>query len=678
MSEFIGTKLTMNLGERSYDIIVKSGSLENLYQFARLDRRVAVVTDSGVPAQYAQMVADQCKDAHIITVPQGEASKSFKILESVLKQMLEFGMGRGDLVIAVGGGVVGDLAGFAASIYMRGIDFINCPTTTLSMIDSSIGGKTAVDLGDTKNIVGAFWQPKLVIVDPDTLSTLPRRHFINGLAEAVKASLLADPELFAIFENGDVDAQIGEIICRSLRFKKNIVEQDETEQGMRKALNFGHTIGHGIEAVKGIKGRRTVGLYHGECVALGMLPMIESKALQKRVRAVYRRLGLPTRTTYDKEKVLAEMLHDKKAQSGQITIIKVPGLGCWRAEIDTVDAQLAALFERRMAAVLQVAEYKRAHGLPVYDAARETAVLEKAAARIQDPALRPYYKDHVQNLMDVAKQYEAVVLGQNRAAYQGVEGAFAHIALRALFPHAEAVSYPTWDEVFDAVERGDAARGVVPFENSHAGDVSAVLDLCYNHPALWVVDVYDLPISQNLLVLPGTKLDQIKSVYSHQQAIAQSETFLRQFGLPATAMANTAMAAKFVAESGDSSKAAIASVETAALYGLEVLVPSINTDGDNTTRFIVLSREKPTGGNRFSLLFTVDNKPGKLGEVIQIIGASGFNMESIKSRPMPHVPFEYYFYVELVGDPTADETAALLRELDRTCRTVRLLGVYTK
>ena len=171
MSDFIGTKLTMNLGERSYDIIVKRGSLENLYQFARLDRRVAVVTDSGVPAQYAQMVADQCKDATIITVPQGEASKSFKILETVLRQMLDFGMGRGDLVVAVGGGVVGDLAGFAASIYMRGIDFINCPTTTLSMIDSSIGGKTAVDLGDTKNIVGAFWQPKLVIVDPDTLST---------------------------------------------------------------------------------------------------------------------------------------------------------------------------------------------------------------------------------------------------------------------------------------------------------------------------------------------------------------------------------------------------------------------------------------------------------------------------------------------------------------------------
>lgn len=332
MSEFIGTKLTMNLGPRSYDIILKRGALENLYQFARLDRRVAIVTDSGVPEAYARRVADQCQDTRIITVPQGEASKSLKTLETVLRQMLDFGMGRGDLVVAVGGGVVGDLAGFAASIYMRGVDFINCPTTTLSMIDSSIGGKTAVDLGDTKNIVGTFWQPKLVIVDPDALSTLPQRHFVNGLAEAVKAALLADPELFSIFEQGDVDARIDEIIYRCLRFKKNIVEQDETEQGMRKALNFGHTLGHGIEAVRGIKGRRTTGLYHGECVALGMLPMIESKTLQKRVRAVYRRLGLPLRASYDKQKVLAEMLHDKKAQAGQITLIKVPGLGCWRTE----------------------------------------------------------------------------------------------------------------------------------------------------------------------------------------------------------------------------------------------------------------------------------------------------------------------------------------------------------
>ena len=349
-----------------------------------------------------------------------------------------------------------------------------------------------------------------------------------------------------------------------------------------------------------------------------------------------------------------------------------------RQEIDAVDAQLAALFERRMRAVVQVAQYKKAHGLPIHDPAREEQVLQKAADRIEAPARRPYYLDHARTGRALARQYEALLLGQNRVAYQGVEGAFAHIALRELFPHAEAVSCPTWDEVFAKVSAGDAAYGVVPFENSHAGDVSAVLDLCYKHTELWVVQVYDLPVRQNLLVLPGASLTGIRHVYSHQQAISQSETFLKQMRLPCTAMDNTAMAAKFVAESGDKSKAAIASRETAALYGLEVLVPDINTDGDNTTRFIVISREKPTRGNRFSLLFTVDNKPGKLAAVIQKIGASGFNMESIKSRPMPHMPFEYYFYAELVGDPAGAESEALLRELDRTCRTVRMLGVYTK
>ena len=338
MSEFIGTKLTMNLGERSYDIILKSGALENLYQFARLDRRVAVVTDSGVPAQYAQRVADQCKDAKIITVPQGEGSKSFKILETVLRQMLEFNMGRGDLVIAVGGGVVGDLAGFAASIYMRGIDFINCPTTTLSMIDSSIGGKTAVDLGDTKNIVGAFWQPKLVIVDPETLSTLPRRHYINGLAEAVKASLLADPELFAIFEKGDVDARIGEIIYRSLRFKRNIVEQDEQEHGMRKALNFGHTIGHAAEKL----GNYT-DLTHGQAVAIGMVAAMRLSALlgNEDLTAplidILKHIGLPTELNYDREAIFNALLSDKKKFGATVNFILVREAG--RAEITPIDAE---------------------------------------------------------------------------------------------------------------------------------------------------------------------------------------------------------------------------------------------------------------------------------------------------------------------------------------------------
>lgn len=326
-------KLTMHLGARSYDIILKRGCLANLHQFTDLThRRVFILTDSGVPAAYAQNLLAQCAEGKVCTVPQGEGSKCLKTYGEVLAAMLDFGMTRKDLLVAVGGGVVGDLGGFCAASYMRGIDFVNCPTTTLSQIDSSIGGKTGIDLGPTKNIVGAFWQPKAVLIDPDTLATLPRRHFVNGLAEAVKAGLIADPALFELFETGDPDADIETIIYRSLLVKKKIVEADEREAGARRALNFGHTIGHGIEAVKGIRGRRTNGLYHGECVALGMLPMIEDRQLQKRARAVLRKLGLPVRTGVDKHKVLDYMRHDKKSAGSTITVIKVPGLGCWRAD----------------------------------------------------------------------------------------------------------------------------------------------------------------------------------------------------------------------------------------------------------------------------------------------------------------------------------------------------------
>lgn len=348
-----------------------------------------------------------------------------------------------------------------------------------------------------------------------------------------------------------------------------------------------------------------------------------------------------------------------------------------RQEIDEVDGRMAELFERRMAAVARVAEYKRRAGLPVLDAAREEQVVKKNAARIRDGELRPYYEDFIRAQMAVSRQYQAHALGRDTVAYQGVEGAFAHIALTRLFPRAQAKSLPTWEAVFEAVERGEAAYGVLPFENSHAGDVSAVLDLCYGH-RLHIVDVYDLAVSQNLLALPGATLADIRRVVSHPQAISQCERFLKSLGLPADARANTALAAKQVAEGGDMSLAAIASAETAELYGLQVLVRDINTDGDNTTRFIVVGRELPTAGDRFSLLFTVDHKAGRLARVIQAIGAAGFNMESIKSRPMPHVPFEYYFYVELVGSAGAPGSQKLLAQLEGVCRTVRVLGIFTK
>ena len=325
MSDFIGTKLTMNLGERSYDIILKNGALENLYQFARLDRRVAVVTDSGVPAQYAQMVADQCKDATIITVPQGEASKSFKILETVLRQMLDFGMGRGDLVVAVGGGVVGDLAGFAASIYMRGIDFINCPTTTLSMIDSSIGGKTAVDLEHGKNQAGCFYQPSLVLCDPSLLNTLPEREYRAGCAEIIKYAMLYSEDFLRELEKTPVREQFERVISVCVGMKRDVVRGDEFDRGQRALLNLGHTVGHAVEACSGFT------LLHGEGVAIGMA-IITRAAVEKglctletlpRLLAVLERYGLPTETDYSLTDILAAAAADKK-RTDDVTKFIVP------------------------------------------------------------------------------------------------------------------------------------------------------------------------------------------------------------------------------------------------------------------------------------------------------------------------------------------------------------------
>ena len=349
-----------------------------------------------------------------------------------------------------------------------------------------------------------------------------------------------------------------------------------------------------------------------------------------------------------------------------------------RRQIDSIDAQMTALFEERMAAVTAVARYKAETGMAVFDASREDAVVARNTARLQNAGLAAYYEDFIRHTMAVSRAYQEHQLSLDKIAYQGVEGAFTHIATRHLFPHSQVLAFASWNEVFDAVTAGTVAYGVLPFENSNAGDVSTVLDLCYKYRNINIVQMYDLPVTQNLLVVPGATLRDIKQVISHPQAISQSDQFLRANGLAAKACANTAMAAKMVAEQGDKSVAAIASAETAALYGLDVLVKNINTDGDNTTRFIVISRENPCSGNRFNLLFTVDNKPGALSSIIQVIGQGGFNMENIKSRPHPGEKFQYYFYVEIEGDPYSRQGMELLSSLQRLCKTVRLLGVYSR
>ncbi len=316
----------LDLKENSYDIVVERGILKKAGEQLNLNRRVLVVTDTGVPSVYAETVAKQCKTPVICTVEQGEASKSIETFSELLHTMLENGFSRKDCVVAVGGGVVGDLSGFVASAYMRGVDFYNIPTTLLSQIDSSIGGKTAINFGGIKNIVGAFYQPKKVLIDPELLKTLPARQISNGLAEAVKMALTSDKKLFEIFENKDINDNIDEIIIRSLNVKKNVVEQDEKESGLRRILNFGHTVGHGIES--------SSDLYHGECVAIGIIPMCD-EALRPRVIDVLKKCNLYKLYDFDWEKIGEAMFHDKKADGDTVCVTTVGEIG--KFEIKTLE-----------------------------------------------------------------------------------------------------------------------------------------------------------------------------------------------------------------------------------------------------------------------------------------------------------------------------------------------------
>ncbi len=305
-----------------YDIVLKRGALENAGKLLNLNRKALIVTDDGVPEIYAKTVAEQCKKPVVVTIPQGEASKQTDNWAELLKAMVENNFTRTDCVVAVGGGVVGDLSGFAAATFMRGIDFYNIPTTVLSQVDSSIGGKTAVDFMGYKNLVGAFYPPKKVIIDPETLKTLPQRQISNGLCESVKMAMTSDKELFRIFEENEItDEILDDIIYRSLLIKKSVVEADEREGGLRKILNFGHTLAHAVESINQMEK-----YYHGECVAIGMLPMC-SDNVKRRLLSVLKKLNLPTALDENADELISACKHDKKAFGDNITVVTVEQIG---------------------------------------------------------------------------------------------------------------------------------------------------------------------------------------------------------------------------------------------------------------------------------------------------------------------------------------------------------------
>ncbi len=310
----------VNIPEHEYEIVIKSGILSEIGKECDLNRRVLVVTDKGVPREYAETVASQAKEPVIAVIDGGEEGKTLDTFAQLQQFMLDNSFSRKDCVVAVGGGVVGDIAAFAASCYMRGIDFYNVPTTVLSQVDSSIGGKTGVNFGGIKNIVGTFYQPKKVIIDPDVLDTLERRQISNGLSEAIKMAVTFDADLFKDIEAMEPTGDIVPIIARAIDIKRGVVEEDEKEAGLRKVLNFGHTLGHGIEV-------SCDGKYlHGECVAAGMTVMCAPE-VRARLCAVLRKFGLPEHAEFDLENAVNAVAHDKKGNGSTISSIYVPEIG---------------------------------------------------------------------------------------------------------------------------------------------------------------------------------------------------------------------------------------------------------------------------------------------------------------------------------------------------------------
>lgn len=316
--------MTLNVLSRNkeieYPIIIERDCLNRINNYLDLkDKKVLIITDNGVPTIYLDALTKQIDNAFVYTIRQGESSKNFDNYKAILEYMVENKFTRTDCVIALGGGVVGDLSGFVAGSYMRGITFYNIPTTLLSQVDSSIGGKCAIDFLGVKNNIGCFNSPKAVLIDPNTLKTLDKRQFNAGMAEVIKMAATSNKNLFSLLRDTKSE-NIEEIIKEALLIKKQVVEADPFEENLRKVLNFGHTIGHAIESINEGK------LLHGECVALGMTYMV-SEEIKNDLLYVLNKYNLPTQIDLDVDKVIDLIKVDKKASGDMVSIVYVEKLG---------------------------------------------------------------------------------------------------------------------------------------------------------------------------------------------------------------------------------------------------------------------------------------------------------------------------------------------------------------
>lgn len=310
-------ELKVNLNENSYSIILGNNILTSIFNYYPLDnKKVLIISDDGVPSFYYEKILKQCKDGYKYIIKSGEESKNIDNYYLINKFLLNNEFTRNDLIIAVGGGVVGDLAAFVASTFKRGLDFINIPTTSLSMIDSSVGGKTAINFEGVKNVIGTFYQPKLVLIDFETLKTLDKRNFNNGLIEALKMGLIKDEEIISLFN--DFSNNIEKIIIKSIENKIEIIEKDEKEKNLRKILNFGHTIGHAIE----INNK----LLHGEAIARGMLYLLNDEIKLKLIK-ILDQLEIPREYDLDYSQILSIIKNDKKMNGDYLDLVVVEKIG---------------------------------------------------------------------------------------------------------------------------------------------------------------------------------------------------------------------------------------------------------------------------------------------------------------------------------------------------------------
>lgn len=355
----------------------------------------------------------------------------------------------------------------------------------------------------------------------------------------------------------------------------------------------------------------------------------------------------------------------------------------YRKQINDIDEEMARLFEQRMQVCRSIAEYKKEKALPIKDATRETELTKKSRSFISDREVEPYYISFLKNNIELSCAYQSRIINGMRVAYSGVPGAYAHIAAKRMFPGAELINFTNFEPAYRAAENGDVDCAVLPLENSYAGEVGAVMDLAFSG-SLFINRVVGLEIEHNLLANEGAGVDKIKTVVSHPQALQQCDEYIKRHGFETLEYSNTARAAEFVKESGRADVAAIASEDTAELFGLKILEKNINTAKNNTSRFGVFSRSMsvPNADAKddqcsFLLVFTVPHKAGALAMMLDIIGAHGYNIDNLKSRPMKGLIWQYYFYLEIEGNINRQEGQDMLHELGAISDRLKLVGAYS-